>query len=81
MAETVERLGDSSEGPGYLLLGLLTRAGWDVAITAAFAGDGIIVVAEHARLGRVSKRGDTVAHVATDVAEACLTLSAGGRLH
>lgn len=81
MAKAIEKLGDSIEGPGYLLLGLLAKNGWDVGVTAGFAGDGIIVIAEHPELGRVSKHGESVAHVAPDVAEACLALSADGRLH
>lgn len=80
-AKAIERLGESVEGPGYLLLGLLSRSGWDVAITAGFAGDGVLVIVEHPALGRVSKQGGSVAHVAADIAEACLALSAEARLH
>lgn len=81
MAEDIERLGESTAGPGYLLLGVLSRCGWYVAVTHAFAGDGILVVAEHPQFGKVSKSGESVAVIAPDIAEACLALSAESRLH
>lgn len=80
VAREIEKLGDSRQGPGYLLLGLLSRYGWTVAVTSAFAGDGILVIVEHPQLGRVSKRGMSVAAIAPEIAEACLTLAAEGPL-
>ena len=44
--EPLERLGDSA-GFGELLIELLERNGWRVHRRAAFAGDGVLLIATH----------------------------------
>jgi hypothetical protein len=78
--EAIEKLGDSKAGPGYLLLGLLSQRGWFVGVTGAFAG-GILVIADHPVWGRVERQGESVASIATDLVNECLTRSASGPLH
>ncbi len=52
----------STQLPGYRLLELLSLSGWQVAVTAGFAG-GILVIA-HRHGHEIREQGDTVADVA-----------------
>lgn len=60
-------------GGGYALLSLLSISGWSVYEMKAFAGDGLIVVAEHPVWGRVEKLGASATEIAADLVEDCLT--------
>jgi hypothetical protein len=79
VAKAIERLGESEAGPAYLLLGLLSRQGWFVGVTAGFAG-GILVVAEHPQFGRVEKQAASVVDIAADLADECAAMAASGPL-
>ena len=78
--DEVERLGDSTAGPGFLLLGLLSQRGWTVVVTRAFAG-GSLVIAIHPLWGRVERQGESVAEIAPDLVEVCAAMAASGPLH
>lgn len=68
-------------GGGHLLLQLLSLDGWFVAEIAAFAGDGILFIAEHPVWGKVERQGESAATVAPDLLEDCLALQSPGPLH
>jgi len=77
--EELERLGDGSAAPGYLLLGLLSLHDWWIGVTHAAAG-GICVSASHPVFGRVERYGSSVAAIAPDLVQECAAMSARGPL-
>lgn len=64
--DELQRLGETREF-GYLLLELLNHAGWDVVVTAAFAGEGVLVIARGVDGIEIKRQGAKVADVAADL--------------
>jgi hypothetical protein len=65
---TLERIGQSRQGPGYLLLELLSLDGWAVDVVAdPDRHGGVIVTASMFGRRSVVKHGGSVAEVAVDL--------------
>jgi hypothetical protein len=65
---TLERIGESRSGPGWLLLKLLSLHGWDIAVVARGDGEAGVTVSAR-KLGRrpVEISGGSVAELAARV--------------
>jgi hypothetical protein len=63
-----ESIAGKPEG-GFLLLELLSLFGWDVCVTAALGGDGVLVTCEKAGREPVRISGPSVAEIALEVYE------------